>query len=178
LGLLFFDKFAHQIASKMTEPTSGAPKSSIDNPGTSSKGWSVKLKKIIAKLKLLIVDPNETDLTKSLSIGLGIFISIVPLWGFQTLVAVATAFIFRLNKPLVIAASYFSVPPMTPFILYLSVVVGGLFVSKPVVFNVASIGLDVLQSALIQYVIGSVVLATFTAVLFGGGTLLLLRSRR
>lgn len=53
----------------------------------------------------LIVDPNESDLTKSVSVAVGIFISIVPLWGFQTIVAVAAAFVLRLNKPLVIAAS-------------------------------------------------------------------------
>jgi uncharacterized protein (DUF2062 family) len=137
-----------------------------------------KLKQYLAKLRLLIVDPNESNLTKSISVAVGIFISIVPLWGFQTIVAVATSFILKLNKPLVIAASYFSVPPMTPLVLYFSVVFGGLFVSKPVAFSLSSISLDVLQAALFQYVVGSLALAVVAALVFGVAMSLLLKVRR
>lgn len=137
-----------------------------------------RLKQYLVKFKNLIVDPNESDLTKSVSVAVGIFISIVPLWGFQTIVAVAAAFVLRLNKPLVIAASYFSVPPMTPFILYFSVIFGGVFVSKPIAFSLSSIGLDVLQAALFQYVVGSIALAVVVASTFGLATSLLLRLRK
>jgi len=137
-----------------------------------------RLKQHLVKFKNLIVDPNESDLTKSVSVAVGIFISIVPLWGFQTIVAVAAAFVLRLNKPLVIAASYFSVPPMTPFILYFSVIFGGVFVSKPIAFTLSNIGLDVLQAALFQYVVGSIALAVVVASAFGVATSVLLRLRK
>lgn len=143
-----------------------------------TRTFKAKLKQYLVKLKLLIVDPNESDLTKSISVGVGVFISIIPLWGFQTIVAVATSFIFKLNKPLVIAASYFSVPPMTPFVLYFSVIFGGLFVSRPVAFSLSSINLDVLQAALFQYVVGSLALAVVVAFTFGLATSLLLKVRR
>jgi Uncharacterized protein conserved in bacteria len=145
---------------------------------TATRTPKAKLKQYLVKLKHLIVDPNESDLTKSISVAVGVFISIIPLWGFQTIVAVAASFIFRLNKPLVIAASYFSVPPMTPFVLYFSVIFGGIFVSKPVVFSLSSINLDILQAALFQYVVGSLALAVVVASAFGLSTSLLLKVRR
>jgi len=147
-------------------------------PDAPKATWGAKVKRSLAKLKTLIVDPNESNLTKSVSVGVGVFISIIPLWGFQTIVAVATSFIFKLNKPLVIAASYFSVPPMTPFVLYFSVIFGGLFVSKPVAFSLSAISLDVIQAALFQYVVGSLALAVVVASAFGLSTSLLLKVRR
>lgn len=151
--------------------------SEINSDITPKRSWKTKLQQYIGKLKHLIVDPNESNLTKSISVAVGIFISIVPLWGFQTIVAVAAAFVLRLNKPLVIAASYFSVPPMTPFILYFSVILGGVFVSNPIAFNLSSISLDVLQAALFQYVVGSIALAVVVASAFGLATSLLLKVR-
>lgn len=153
-----------------------------DSNGPSGESFKTsrreRLKQYLVKFKNLIVDPNESDLTKSVSVAVGIFISIVPLWGFQTIVAVAAAFVLRLNKPLVIAASYFSVPPMTPFILYFSVIFGGAFVSKPIEFSLSNIGLDVLQAALFQYVVGSIALAVVVASAFGVATSVLLRLRK
>lgn len=162
------------MSSKPTTSQESEPNSDI----ASKRPWKTKLQEYIVKLKHLIVDPNESDLTKSISVAVGIFISIVPLWGFQTIVAVAAAFVLRLNKPLVIAASYFSVPPMTPFILYFSVIFGGVFVSKPIAFSLSNIGLDVLQAALFQYVVGSIALAVVVASTFGLATSLLLKVRR
>lgn len=152
--------------------------SNKETEGPPHNSWKTKVKEYLAKLKTLIINPNESHLTKSLSVAVGVFISIVPLWGLQTMVAIAAAFIFRLNKPLVIAASYLSAPPITPVVLYVSVILGGFFVSKPVIFSLSSISIDVIQAALFQYVIGSLVFAVAASFFFGFATSFVLKISR
>ena len=60
------------------------------------------------------------------SVMLGVFMGIVPIWGYQLVTAIALAYLFRLNKLLVIVAANISLPPMIPLILYLSYLTGSL----------------------------------------------------
>lgn len=55
---------------------------------------------------------------------LGIFIGVVPIYGFQTLAAVGLALLFRLNKPLTIAGTFICNPLFLPFIIFSSVELG------------------------------------------------------
>ncbi|MFZ6009870.1 MAG: DUF2062 domain-containing protein, partial [Bacteroidota bacterium] len=57
----------------------------------------------------LIADPSEPDWVKAVSVGFGIFMGIVPIWGFQLAVAIPLSFLFRLNKALVIIAANISI---------------------------------------------------------------------
>src|SRR6056297_3650309 len=63
----------------------------------------------------------------STSIGFGVFMGIVPLWGYQMLLAVTLAFLMKLNKTLVVIASNISIPPMIPLILFFSFKMGEVF---------------------------------------------------
>lgn len=136
-------------------------------PEKMKKSLGVRFKEYSLKVKDLMVDPNESDFTKSISISVGVFISIIPAWGLQTLIAVGAAFLFRLNKPLVIAASYLSVPPILGPILVLSMGLGAFFVDKAVHITLATANYDLVMAALHQYIIGSVVLALIAAPVFG-----------
>ncbi len=55
---------------------------------------------------------------------LGIFIGIVPIYGFQTLAAVGVALLFRLNKPLTVASTFINNPLLQPLIVVSSVELG------------------------------------------------------
>jgi uncharacterized protein (DUF2062 family) len=55
---------------------------------------------------------------------LGIFIGILPIYGFQALAAVAIALLFRLNKPLTVACTFISNPLFLPLIIFFSVELG------------------------------------------------------
>ncbi len=70
------------------------------------------------------IKPEESNLRKATSLGFGVFMGIVPLWGFQLLIGIPLAVLFRLNKVLFIAAANISLPPMIPFIIYGSLLVG------------------------------------------------------
>jgi uncharacterized protein (DUF2062 family) len=94
---------------------------------------------------------------------------IFPIWGAQLLTAITLAFLLRLNKTLVIIAANISIPPMIPFILYLSHLTGKVWMGE----KAQSISFDnelTLQFFLdngMQYFLGAITLATVAAILFG-----------
>jgi glycosyltransferase involved in cell wall biosynthesis len=69
---------------------------------------------------------NESKLKISFTMGFGFFMGIVPIWGFQMLVAFFLAQWMKLNKTLVILAANISLPPLIPFIVWGSFWFGGL----------------------------------------------------
>lgn len=70
------------------------------------------------------LDPNESVLTKSTSIGFGVFMGIFPIWGWQMVVATIFAHFFKLNKAIVLLSSNISFPPFIPIIVYFSLQCG------------------------------------------------------
>lgn len=74
------------------------------------------------------LNKHESNAMKAVSIGVGIFMGIVPIWGLQLITAVAVAAYFRLNKALVLIACNISMPPLIPFFIYGSFETGKLFV--------------------------------------------------
>lgn len=113
-----------------------------------------------------ILESDASNLRLSLAMGFGMFMGIVPIWGYQMIAGVTLAHFFRFNKILVLLFSNISVPPMIPVILFLSFRAGEFFVSDPVRFlwgqnlNLASIKMSILQ-----YIFGSIALAVATGIL-------------
>jgi len=110
---------------------------------------------------------DRSDWYKAASIGVGVFSGILPIWGFQALMGLFIALIFKLNKGLVVIASNISIPPMIPVIVFLSYKTGGLWMDSensdiPFSFNIS---LSSVAQHLEQYIYGSITLA-FIAGLF------------
>jgi uncharacterized protein (DUF2062 family) len=109
---------------------------------------------------------------------------IVPLWGFQMLIAIAVSVYFRLNKVLVILASQVSVPPMIPIIIYISHLTGAFWMGDraEVISFSKGLSLDVLRNSsfdtFIQYVLGGVTLAALAGLAGGIITYVLLTISR
>ncbi len=83
--------------------------------------------------------------------------------------AIALAFLFRLNKALVILAANISIPPMIPLILYVSHITGSVWLGDraiPVAFD-KTLSIDVMKESLLQYVAGAITLGTVSGVTFG-----------
>jgi uncharacterized protein (DUF2062 family)/SAM-dependent methyltransferase len=66
------------------------------------------------------LDPRRS----AAAVFLGIFIGIIPIYGFQTVTALGVAALFRLNKPLTVAATFINNPLFLPVILFSSVELG------------------------------------------------------
>jgi glycosyltransferase involved in cell wall biosynthesis len=122
-----------------------------------------------------ILESNDSNTTKSLSIALGVFIGICPFWGFQTILVLSLAVLLKLNKAISFAFSNVSFPPFIPFIIYGSLRVGSYFITsnKPLLLN-TNMTFDDIQKNIAQYLVGSFILATFMAILFGLTAYLLL----
>jgi glycosyltransferase involved in cell wall biosynthesis len=112
----------------------------------------------------------------TLSVMFGVFMGIVPIWGYQLITAIAIAYLLRLNKFIVIVAANISIPPMIPIILYLSYITGGwvLSVKNDVVFS-NDISLAWVRDNLYQYIVGSIVFAILLSIIIGLITFVLLK---
>ncbi|HNP00225.1 MAG TPA: DUF2062 domain-containing protein, partial [Ferruginibacter sp.] len=126
-------------------------------------------KKLAQLLNDHLFNSQESPRLKALSVGFGIFMGIIPIWGFQLVAAIFLAVLFKLNKPLVIIAANISIPPMIPLIIFLSYRMGALWLGdKAVVFTFSkNITLDSIKQNLLQYIYGSITLAIVAAVAFG-----------
>ena len=104
---------------------------------------------------------NQSDQLKAASIGLGVCVGILPIWGFQLLVGLFFAAIFKLNKPLVIVCSHISIPPMIPLVIFLSYKSGEYWMGNKTVSMAYSrhISLTSISQHMEQYIYGSITLA-------------------
>lgn len=125
--------------------------------------------KINAFFKKHFLNPNETPLQKSIAIGFGVFMGIVPIWGFQLLTGIAICHLIKINKAIFITAAHISVAPLIPFVIYLSFLTGGWVLNEPSSIKefTSLISLEAIKQNFFQYVIGSMVLATAAALIFG-----------
>ena len=123
-------------------------------------------------LEVKIFDPAETNRTKALSVGFGVFMGIIPLWGFQMIIALAVALKLRLNVALVIVASNISIPPFLPLILFLSHLSGTIWMGHSAHFLSFhdNITLALVSENLLQYILGATTLAVLTGIIFAAVT--------
>jgi len=134
-------------------------------------------KKIKEQIKLQLFNPLQSDLLKAFSVGFGVFMGIIPIWGFQLMAAIFLAILFKLNKALVIIAANISIPPMIPFIIFGSYWMGGLFMGTKLTdieFS-RSLSLDFIKKNLTQYLYGSISLAIVAGLFFGLITFMVLK---
>jgi uncharacterized protein (DUF2062 family) len=125
-----------------------------------------------------IIHSKESDLKISLSVSLGIFFGIVPIWGYQMLAAGISAHLLRLNKVIAVAFSNISIPPMIPVILYSSVHLGGLILDQPALISLNNITFESVKDSLAQYVVGSFALAAAGGMGIGSITYILLQIKK
>ncbi len=116
----------------------------------------------------LVLDGGETNGQKASAVALGIFMGIVPIWGYQIMAGIALAHLLKLNKVLVVAVSHISIPPMIPFILLVSYQTGGwlLGVDHQLAFN-TDLSWEAVKQNLYQYVLGSLCFAVLAALAAG-----------
>ena len=124
-----------------------------------------------------LFNPQHTAQLKAASVGFGIFMGIVPIWGFQLVTAIFLAIVFKLNKPLVIIAANISIPPMIPVIIFLSYKTGVFWMGDNAThINFSnSITLEAIKNNLVQYIYGSITLAIAAGIVSGLVTFFVLK---
>ncbi len=122
-----------------------------------------------------INNPKFSNLNLTLSVAFGVFMGIIPIWGYQLVSAIFLAHVLKLNKVIVAIAANISLPPIIPFILFVSVKTGELVLGVKTELDFHSdITFEVIKSLLKVYVVGSIVLAILLSVFSGLISLLLL----
>ena len=132
-------------------------------------------------LKEDVLQADDSNEVKAFSVALGAFIGIAPLWGLQSFLSIFLAVLFRWNKVLSFAASNVSIPPMIPLVIFASLWIGSTFVGEPLqnIPSLDAINAQFFQEHLLQYVVGSLVLATLVSLTLGSVTYaFLLRNRK
>jgi len=126
--------------------------------------------------KTHLYNSADSNTKLSVTVALGIFSSILPVWGFQSIVAISLAIVFRLNKLIIYAVSNISQPPVTPVIIFLSYLLGGVMIhhgNTTISFS-SEFNIENVKPYFFQYVIGSITLAIISALLAGAITYCLL----
>lgn len=142
---------------------------------------SFKKKSLNDFIKENIFGSEDSPEKMAASIGFGVFMGIAPVWGFQTALVITLSVFFRLNKVLSFAFSNVSLPPFIPLIIYASLLVGGLVLPSAGangVLKLDSISFDTIQQHLVQYLVGSLLLATIMGLLVGFGSYILIRMKQ
>lgn len=136
----------------------------------------LKKESVTGFLRKHVLQTRDSIAKITFSVMFGIFMGIVPIWGYQLITALALAYLLRLNKLIVAVAANISIPPMIPFILYLSYLTGGFVLSADnhMAFN-SNISFAWVRDNLFQYVIGAFIFAVMAALFFGVVTFILLK---
>ncbi len=120
---------------------------------------NLRKKSVREVIKKYVLDSTDSNARLALSVGTGLFLGVVPIWGWQLMAAFGVAYLFRLNRFITVAFSNISLPPMLPIILFASYYTGGLILgtnSASAPFT-SEIDFEWFKSNLLQYVIGSIV---------------------
>jgi glycosyltransferase involved in cell wall biosynthesis len=118
---------------------------------------------------------QDTNLQISFAVALGFFTGILPIWGFQLILGIALAHLFRVSKFITAVAANISIPPMIPIILYFSYVAGGIVLDtgSNIRFS-ANLTIKSFETNLIQYVVGAIVLSVVMGIASGIITFIIL----
>ena len=111
---------------------------------------------------------QDSPKQKALSIFLGVFIGLSPLWGFHSVIVIFLAILLKLNKVIAFAFSNISFPPFIPFVLLLSLQIGNWILGIESYYTLDGIreNFDLMQH-LEAYLVGSILLSTSSALMFG-----------
>ena len=141
-------------------------------------------------IKKYFIDTNESVMRKSLGVAFGVFMGIIPIWGFQFLSALVLAHFMKLNKAIVGLAAQISVPPMIPILLFCSLRTGQWLLGRDISETIETDQLTLETTKLLlkeylfsgkvlqhlyEYLLGSMVFAVVMAIVFGFITFVLLK---
>ena len=106
-----------------------------------------------------VTESSDSNLRLASAVGFGVFMGIVPIWGYQMLAGFALAHFVKLNKWIVVVFSNISIPPMIPFILFGSYATGGILLGNSILPQFDAISFEAVRNDLLQYLLGRVVFA-------------------
>jgi uncharacterized protein (DUF2062 family) len=111
---------------------------------------------------------DDSPWRSALALAVGVFISFTPFWGFQTLLALLIATVFRLNRAVTVTGTWLNLPWFAPFVYAGAVKLGALMLP----------GLSGLAGLSAYLLVGTTTLGLVAAVLTWVVAFGLIRARR
>lgn len=93
-------------------------------PPSSTLPWTRRLARKVRRSWLSVVREQSSPARLGAAVALGVFWGCVPIWGIQMIVTVASAQLLKLNRLAAFGGCQIGAPPITPFLIWLSVEVG------------------------------------------------------
>lgn len=123
---------------------------------------------------------DDSSAKLACSVAAGTLTAILPIWGYQLILALFLAYLFRLNKVVTIVASNISIPPMIPLVIYGSLLTGESILGGGTgTFQYSTaLNIDVARNNIQIYLVGSIVLSILVSIVSGGITYLLMLALR
>lgn len=112
-----------------------------------------------------VLHSKDSNTKMAAAMGWGVFCGVIPIWGYQMVFAGLSSHFMKLNKVVAMVFSNISIPPMIPFLLYGSVVLGALVLGVENAFTLDGITFETVAQSLTQYIVGSVALAIILGLL-------------
>ncbi len=112
-----------------------------------------------------VIHSKDSNTKMAAAMAWGVFCGVIPIWGYQMVFAGLSAHFMKLNKVVAMVFSNISIPPMIPFLLYGSVVLGALVLGVENAFTLDGITFETVAQSLTQYIVGSVALAIILGLL-------------
>lgn len=135
-------------------------------------------KKSFKEIKDDVLGSNDPVLKIAFSAALGVAVGVSPFWGYQIALGILVAHFLKLNKAIVVIASHISLPPLIPFIIYWSYLLGGMFFKAPVELTMDEITLESVSANIVQYAAGSFFLGAVLALITFFVTYILITIKR
>jgi glycosyltransferase involved in cell wall biosynthesis len=123
--------------------------------------WRSRLREALAEI--FVREPGSSGRI-ALSAGLGFFMGLAPIWGFQIAATLLASHITGLSKSVAVVAAHISFPFLVPAIIYGSLLLGRFVLGQR---GGEITTLDIAPADLPAWILGSLILATLVAV-FGG----------
>jgi hypothetical protein len=88
-------------------------------------GWRLWKARLGALLQL-----DDSPRRTAAALAIGVFLSFTPFWGFQTLLALLVATVFRLNRAVTVTGTWLNLPWFAPFVYAGAVKLGALMLPE------------------------------------------------
>ena len=158
----------------------------LSPPGRRDFGKRARILAIVLRLRdrfELMIGEHASAGRLGVAVGVGVLFGCTPFLGFQVLLAIAIATLFRLNRLAVLLGTQVSTPPITPLLLFANAQVGAVLLHRhwlPISFEAARAAPTAtwVLDLFLELLVGGLAVGGILAVGFGGFTSWLVRRRR
>lgn len=116
-----------------------------------------------------VLSSGDSNVKIANTIAFGVFMGLSPFHGIKLIVVITLGIWMRMNKPLLILASYIGMPPLIPFIIFFSQGIGGWILNRPNVLRFSTdmeLSVDFVWKNLMQQMVGGTAFAVTGAIIF------------